>query len=152
MRSWMMGLALLVLPGAARAEWFEASSTNFVVYADDSERDVRRFSERLELYHEAMEGLTGLDLPAPSPSNRLTVFVVSSPREVQRIYGEGARHIAGFYVPRAGGSIAIVPQVKLQRGQLDQSMLVLMHEYAHHFLISNSSVLAPRIISAGAVR
>ena len=67
MRSWMIGLALLVLPGAAQAEWFEASSTNFVVYADDSERDVRKFSERLELYHEAMEGLTGLDLPAPSP-------------------------------------------------------------------------------------
>jgi len=149
MRWWIIALALLALPGAARAEWFEASSVNFVVYADDSERDVRKFSERLELYHEAMEGLTGLDLPPPSPSNRLTVFVVSSPREVRRIYGEGARHIAGFYVPRAGGSIAIVPQVQLQRGQLDQSMLVLLHEYAHHFLISNSSVVGPRWYNEG---
>jgi tetratricopeptide (TPR) repeat protein len=149
MRKWFLALGLWLMPAAAQAEWFEASSTNFVVYADDSERDVRRFSERLELYHEAMEGLTGLDLPAPSPSNRLTVFVVSSPREVQRIYGEGARHIGGFYVPRAGGSIAIVPQVQLQRGQLDQSMLVLLHEYAHHFLTSNSSVISPRWYNEG---
>ena len=150
MRTWIAALVLLLAPAAAHAEWFEASSTNFVVYADDSERDVRKFSEQLELYHEAMEMLTSQDLPAPSPSNRLTVFVVSSPREVQRIYGEGARHIGGFYLPRAGGSIAVVPRVQLGRGQLDQSMLVLLHEYAHHFLISNSSVIAPRWYNEGA--
>lgn len=149
MRNWILALALVLAPASVQAEWFEASSANFVVYADDSERDVRRFSEQLELYHEAMEGMTGLDLPLPSPSNRLTVFVVSSPREVRRIYGEGARHIGGFYVPRAAGSIAIVPQVQLQRSQLDQSMLVLLHEYAHHFLISNSSVVAPRWYNEG---
>src|SRR5918993_296824 len=149
MRSWMIALALLALPCAARAEWFEASSANFVVYADDSEKDVRRFSERLELYHEAMEGMTSLDLPAPSPSNRLTVFVVSNQREVQKLYGEGARYVGGFYVPRAAGSIAIVPRVELQRGQLDRSMLVLLHEYAHHFLISNSNIIAPRWYNEG---
>src|SRR5690606_30829596 len=81
MRNWILALALVLAPASVQAEWFEASSANFVVYADDSERDVRRFSEQLELYHEAMEGMTGLDLPLPSPSNRLTVFVVSSPRE-----------------------------------------------------------------------
>lgn len=149
MRFWPFAIAFLALPGVARAEWFEASSANFVVYADDSERDIRRFSERLELYHEAMEGLVGFEVPPPSPSNRLTVFVVSSPREVRRIYGEDARYVGGFYVPRAGGSIAIVPQIQSQRGQIDQSMLILLHEYAHHFLISNSAFAGPRWYNEG---
>ena len=49
MRFWLVLLAL-ALPGAARAEWFEASSAHFVVYADDSQRDIRKFSEQLERY------------------------------------------------------------------------------------------------------
>ena len=59
MRFWLVLLAL-ALPGAARAEWFEASSAHFVVYADDSERDIRKFSEQLERYHEAMAVITQL--------------------------------------------------------------------------------------------
>jgi len=149
MRKGLAALALLLAPVAAQAEWLEASSPHFVVYADDSERNVRRFSEQLELYHEAMEGLTNLDLPAPSPSNRLTVFVVRSTREVQRLYGEGARYIGGFYVPRAGGSLAIVPPVQLGSGQIDYSLGTLLHEYAHHFLISNSNVIVPRWYNEG---
>lgn len=99
---WMRNLFLLLaflLSSPAQAEWLEASSANFVVYADDSERDVRKFAQQLELYHQAMEVMTGLDLPEPSPSNRLTVFVVRNAREVQRLYGEDAGHIGGFYVP-----------------------------------------------------
>ncbi|WP_126174196.1 hypothetical protein [Altericroceibacterium xinjiangense] len=146
---YFLALCALLLPSAAHAEWLEASSANFVVYTDDREKDVRRFSEQLELYHGAMEVVTGLDLPVPSPSNRLTVFVVRNEREVQRLVGNDARNVGGFYIPRAGGSIAVVPQVQVRRGQLDFSMIALLHEYAHHFLISNSSVVAPRWFSEG---
>lgn len=142
--------ALALLPSAAHAEWLEASSAHFVVYADDTEKDVRRFSEQLELYHESMASLTRLDMPPPSPSNRLTVFVVKNEREVRRIYGEGARYVGGFYIPRAGGSVAFVPPVEQRRGPLDYSMLTLLHEYAHHFLISNSTLAAPRWYQEGA--
>jgi tetratricopeptide (TPR) repeat protein len=140
----------LALPSAAQAEWLEASSANFVVYADDSERDIRRFSEQLELYHQAMEVVTGLDLPEPSPSNRLTVFVVKNQREVQKLYGDGSRYLGGFYLPRAGGSLAIVPRVELRKNEPDQSMIVLLHEYAHHFLVSNSGLPTPRWVGEGA--
>jgi tetratricopeptide (TPR) repeat protein len=140
----------LAVPGAARAEWLEAQSANFVVYADDSERDIRRFSEQLELYHQAMEVMTGLDLPEPSPSNRVTVFVVRSTRAVQKLYGGDARYVGGFYLPRAGGSLAIVPQIQLLKGQQAYSMITLMHEYAHHFLISNSTLPTPRWMGEGA--
>jgi tetratricopeptide (TPR) repeat protein len=139
----------LLLPVSARAEWLEVSSTHFVVYADDSERNVRRFSEQLELYHQAMSVVTGWTMPDPSPSNRVTVFVVKNVREVQNLASDRRNNIAGFYIPRAGGSVAFVPQVRTTSGQLDFSMVVLLHEYAHHFTISNSSFPMPRWMGEG---
>jgi tetratricopeptide (TPR) repeat protein len=146
MRYWITALALLLAPGAASAEWLEASSPHFVVYADDSERDIRKFSEQLERYHAAMARVTGRTNPPPSPSNRVTVYVVKQ-REVQRL--AGSRIIAGFYIPRAGGSVAFVPQLENRGTELDQSMNTLLHEYAHHFIISNSAFPMPRWLSEG---
>jgi Flp pilus assembly protein TadD len=151
MLRYLLAALALVVPGAAHAGWLEASSANFVVYANDSEKEVQRFAERLELYHQAMEVLTGIDLPEPSPSNRVTVYVVRNMREVQKLYGGNARYVGGFYVPRAGSSVAFVPQVDSSgSGQLDFSMIALLHEYAHHFLISNSRASTPRWFGEGA--
>lgn len=149
MRFFWILAAFVLLPASAQAEWLEASSPHFVVYADDTERDIRRFSEQLERYHDAMAVITGTENPPPSPSNRLTVFVVRNQREVRRLFGEGGRYVGGFYIPRAGSSVAIVPKIDVSTGQLDQSMKILLHEYAHHFLISNSSYPTPRWLGEG---
>lgn len=147
MRNLVLALALLLAPAAVKAEWLEASSAHFVVYADDSERDVRRFSEQLERFHAAMELVTGLEGEDPSPSNRVTVFMVRNQRQIERLAGN--RNIGGFYIPRAGGSVAFVPRVDAKSGQLDYPMITLLHEYAHHFLISNSRFPSPRWVSEG---
>jgi tetratricopeptide (TPR) repeat protein len=148
--SLMLVVTALIVPSAARAEWYEASSAHFVVYADDSERDMRKFSEQLERYHEAMAVITRLDAPPPSPSNRVTVYVVRNAAAVQRLMGTDERALQGFYLPRAGGSVAYVPRVEVRNGQPDRSMVILLHEYAHHFLISNSTFPDPRWVSEGA--
>ncbi|RZK00036.1 MAG: hypothetical protein EOO76_14520 [Novosphingobium sp.] len=146
---WVL-LAIAAAPAAARAEWLEASSAHFVVYADDSERDIRTFSQQLERYHSAMALLTGArDAPPPSPSNRVTVFVVSNQAQVRKLYGEGSRYVGGFYMPRAGASAAIVPRVATGTAKPAPSMLVLLHEYAHHFMISTSAFPMPRWYSEG---
>jgi tetratricopeptide (TPR) repeat protein len=147
MRYLLILLAALLLPSAAQAEWFEASSAHFVVYADDSERDVQKFSEQLERFHAAMEIVTGLEVQAPSPSNRVTVFVVRSYQQFGRLTGN--RYIGGFYSPRAGSSAAFVPRIEVRTGQPDFSMIALLHEYAHHFLLSNSSFPSPRWFGEG---
>lgn len=136
--------------GAAHAHWREASSPHFVVYANESKSEITRFSRDLEIYHHAMELVTAHNEPTPSPSNRLTVFVVSTERKVQKLYGDGARYVGGFYMPSAGNSIAIVPRVHVRRGQQDYSMIALLHEYAHHFLISQDNLPLPRWLSEGA--
>lgn len=139
----------LGLAAPAQADWYEASSDHFVIYADDSEKDIRIFSENLERYHDAMAYVTGRTVDKPSPSNRVVIFVVGSGREVRQVIGTDNRYLAGFYIPRAGGSRAFVQDIKNRSGELDFSTILLLHEYAHHFLIASSHYAMPRWMSEG---
>lgn len=151
MRILLVAFCLLLAPSAANATWREASSEHFVVYADGREDEIRLFSQQLESYNAALATVTGTVREPPSPSNRLTVYVVSSEAQVRKLYGDdGPKNLAGFYIPRAGHSLAIVPRINATSGPIDFSMITLLHEYAHHFLISASSSPMPRWLSEGA--
>lgn len=143
-------IGLLFSPQVAHAAWLEASSEHFVIYAQDSERDITRFAQQLERYHAGMALVLSRKSAAPSPSNRVTVYVVRNDQEVRKLYGEGSQYVNGFYVPRAGGSLAIVPTVQTGGDAISMSMIVLLHEYAHHFLISSSASAMPRWFGEGA--
>ena len=153
MRFFLRFLAMVAIAGAiaapAHARWRVAESSHFVVYADDSERDLQRFSEMLERYRSGLEKITGRDLPVPSPSNRLTIYAVGNQRSIARLAGDDDSNVAGFYIPRATGSIAFVQDVRPTNGQPDMSMVVLLHEYAHHFFAITSPFPMPRWMSEG---
>lgn len=139
----------LCFAAPASADWYEASTDNFVIYADDSEKDIRKFAENLERYHSAMERLTGRQVEKPSPSNRVTIFAVGGSRAIKDL--SGSSQVAGFYVPRAGASRAFVQDIRNVTGRYPHfSMTVLLHEYAHHFLISQSRFAMPRWYNEGA--
>ena len=105
-----------------------------MIYADDKDTDLRKFAENLERYHSAMAILTGQKIEKPSPSNRVTIFVVGDQRDMRAL--SGSRTIGGFYIPRAGGSRAFVQEIRNQKGYPHFSTIVMLHEYAHHFTIS----------------
>jgi tetratricopeptide (TPR) repeat protein len=142
-------LAASLLPAVVRADWLEASSQHFVIYADDRERDLRLFSEQLERFHSALSFVTGRSVPVPSPSNRVTVYVVTA-REVRELYGEGSQYVRGFYRSMPGNSLAVVPRVGTGTTNLEFSMIVLLHEYSHHFMATASPVPMQRWYSEGA--
>lgn len=145
-------LSLMALSGfgvPASAAWYEASSDHFVIYADDSEKDVREFSQNLERYHSALEYVIGREIAKPSPSNRLVIFVVGDQSDIRRLAGTDSRSIAGFYIPRAGASRAFVQNIRMKSGYPSFSTTVLLHEYAHHFMIESSSYAMPRWLSEG---
>lgn len=144
--------AALALSAAqpAWAEWYEASSDHFVIYADDKESDIQRFAEDLERYHSAMAFLLERKSEKPSPSNRVVIYVVGDQREIGKLAGDKSGKTAGFYIPRAGGSRAFVQEIRHQKGYPHFSTIVLLHEYAHHFLISSSRIAMPRWVSEGA--
>ncbi|WP_446325794.1 hypothetical protein [Blastomonas sp. CACIA14H2] len=122
----------------ARAEWHEASSANFLVYADQGEKQVRAFTDMLERYRSAMRYVYKLPEEPTSPSNRLTVFVVRDANQVRKLMGDGSKYVLGFYQSRAGGSVAFIPRVDgtQQAGRVSDGELILLHEYAHHFMFS----------------
>ncbi len=149
MRTILACILALAFPGLARAEWLQASSPHFVIYADTSQANIQRFSQEMEKYHSAVAFITNVDIPLPSPSNRVTVYVVGSDSDVKRLYGDPKSHVAGFYMPLAGGSFAVVPRVSGSGQNLDFSKIILLHEYAHHFMISVSGFGMPRWYSEG---
>ena len=153
MRRFLTSAALyLLVSGYALADdWHEASSDHFVIYAEEDEKEIRKYSDRLERYHSAMSAVLPSKKVKPSPSNRVTIYVVRNERIVRKLYGSGkdSRYVKGFYSPRAGGSLAIIPPIDVLGSKASESELVLMHEYAHHFMMVNAPYLVPRWYSEG---
>ena len=136
---------LLFFASTANADWLEASSDHFVIYSDQSEKSLRLFAERLELFHAAMARVLRKQLTKPSPSNRVTIYVVSNEVEVQKLARANNRYLAGFYVPRAGSTVALIPQLRQARSNLELSPeTILYHEYAHHFMAGMTVRAYPR--------
>ena len=71
---------------------------------------------------------------------------------MRKLYGSGAdsRYVRGFYMPRAGASLAIIPPIDAaSSGRASESELVLLHEYAHHYMAENAAYLVPRWYGEG---
>lgn len=138
-------IALLSFTATAHGEWLEASSDHFVIYGDQSEKSIREFADRLERFHAGMSVFLRRAPTKPSPSNRVSVYVVTNEAKVRQVVGSNDRYLAGVYLPRAGASIAIVPKLRGARSQYDMSgETVLYHEYAHHFMWTLTARTFPR--------
>ncbi|WP_108811263.1 hypothetical protein [Sphingorhabdus sp. Alg231-15] len=148
-RSLLLAIFSLMLVAPAQAAWHEASSDHFIVYSNQSEKAVRKFADRLERYHDTMRLLFNRPTTKPSPSNRVTIYVVKNLGDVRALHGGDVKNIGGFYIPRAGGSLAIVAKVKSSRTEMSQSELILLHEYAHHFLMASAARTYPRWLNEG---
>ncbi|MFD2134942.1 hypothetical protein ACFSLT_06325 [Novosphingobium resinovorum] len=101
----------------AQAAWTEASSEHFVIYANDSDKDITRFAQQLERYHAGMAYVLGSKVAKPSPSNRVTVYVVKNTREVRELHGGDNKFVGGFYVPRAGARWRSCPPCRAAAGK-----------------------------------
>ena len=149
----LLPVLFLLASAAAHAEWMEASSDHFLVYGDTSEKNLRRFAEQLERFDAAMSVVTGTPRRTPTRSARVTVYMVGAEDDLRALYAQNglrARYVGGFYAARIEGPAAFVPDVVAARGgDLDISMLILLHEYAHHFNAINSSFAAPRWFREG---
>lgn len=131
-------LAALIMSGAAPAQaaWHRASSAHFIIYADQPPAKLRDFAVKLERFDKAVRIARSMhDVPI-GDGNRLTVFVVSNPRAVQKLARDKTGFVAGFYIPRASGSVAFVPRSAGDGSQTDLNAdTIFFHEYAHHLMM-----------------
>lgn len=142
--------SLFTLAPSVQAKWFEASSKHFVVYSDRGMDQSRIMATKLERFDAALRQLTNRPDEPVSPANRVTIFMVQSQIEVSRLFGKGGAYVGGFYSSIAGGSYAIVPPFLVQAtGENGFEEGVLLHEYAHHFVSENQSVLYPLWLNEG---
>jgi tetratricopeptide (TPR) repeat protein len=131
----LLALALFLAAQPAQATWYEASSKHFVVYSEQKPEKLRTFADQLERFDKAMRVLWGRDDPPIGPGNRVTVYVVDDIADVGRL--SRVRNAAGAYHGRATGPIAIVPRIAGREEAEISAVAILLHEYAHHFMLTN---------------
>jgi tetratricopeptide (TPR) repeat protein len=149
----MLGAAAIVAAAPAAAAWHKASSAHFIIYADEAPAKLRDFAVRLEKFDKAVRQVRGMSDPAMGDGNRLTVFVVPTVADVQKLAANMANltpNLAGFYQGRAEGSIAIVPKRSNDTKMGDfADQETFFHEYAHHLMFYDVRVATPLWYSEG---
>ncbi len=140
-----LGLATCVAASPAWAEWFEATSKHFVVYANGDAGEVKRQAEQLERFDSLIRYFDAIPARDEDGSNKLTVYVVANDLAVKRMFGAGGSNIAGFYQGRASGSVAFTPARARREDSPNglQPQIVLFHEYAHHLMLANANFAVP---------
>ncbi len=150
-------LAMLASP-AARAEWWEATTSHFVVYSESSQRDAEKFAVLLERFDNALRTLQGMPVPGPEigVANRVKVYRTGDTDNIAVFARAPGSGIAGFYIPRAGNPVAFVPAREriatskgIEQGPRLDIKTVLLHEYTHHFMLSNFSTAYPQWYTEG---
>ena len=147
---------LLCLPWAgARAEWKEATTANFVVYAEGDEAHLRAFATKLEKFNYVLRTYHGVTAP-PSPI-KLKVYLFPSIAGVQKM--AGGPGVAGYYVARARGLMFVGTNARTVSRSNDartarfdaplDAQSILLHEYTHHFMYQYFPATYPTWYSEG---
>ncbi|WP_309603303.1 hypothetical protein [Sphingomonas sp.] len=124
------------------AAWQRATSTHFIIYADQDPAGLSAFAQKLERFDKAVRVTRAMADPPVGDGNRLTVFVVGGLLEVQRLQRGANNLTAGFYRTRASGSIAVVPR-RMSRDTVLTPEIIFFHEYAHHLMFQELSAPYP---------
>lgn len=146
-------LILLAFGSSARAEWWEATTSHFIVVSESSSADAEQFARKLERFDNALRFLQGMPVPGPDvgDANRVKVYRFGDTDDIAYLAGSRGSGVAGFYIPRAGSPVAFVPAREKRefsktapdnRPTLD-TQTVLFHEYTHHFMLANFSATYP---------
>ena len=152
-RTWLFTALLFGAVAPANAEWWEARTDHFIVYSESSSSDAQNFALDLERFDGALRMLQNVKFsPVASDAQRLTVYRFGDVDDIGRLAGSSG--VAGFYIPRIGGSVAFTPARsdriggggsiirRDKRTDLDPRS-VLRHEYAHHFMFQHFSAAYP---------
>jgi tetratricopeptide (TPR) repeat protein len=134
-------IALACGAGAAFAQdgdWRRAESPHFVIYSNGGERQLREAARTLEAYDAVLRALLQ---PSGQPSpNKLEVYLLRGTTNLRAVWPGVSEMVRGFYI--AAPDLIAAFALYTNEGGLD-AQEVLFHEYAHHFMLQNTSEAYP---------
>lgn len=145
----------LCVAGTAHAEWFEATSNNFIVYSQGSAQEASDFAAKLERFRFVLKTIRRI--PENQPQARLRVFLLVDHNAVGRM--AGSESVQGYYIPSARGLMLVGTRrqaTRLNDIRSAQSEIVdidpqsvLFHEFTHHFTFQYFPATYPTWYSEG---
>jgi tetratricopeptide (TPR) repeat protein len=143
-------LACLILPpSSARAAWHEATSRHFIIYSEQNPEELKRYAERLERFDQAVRVARGIKDPPLNDAGKLTVFVLRNGDAVEGLIGARGSGIAGLYVAKAAGPVALVNRERASSKFDLGSEAVFFHEYLHHLMLQQLDMALPSWVVEG---
>lgn len=140
MRLLLVSLLLALWPVSADAGWKRAETPHFRIWAEGSEAQLREKAALLEDYRALLEMATGKAPDREAPP--LDVFLVDDLAEATPWRPMGP-DVAGYYRADAGR----ISAVATERAGGDRFAIsgqhILLHEYAHHFMLARAGVAHP---------
>lgn len=134
--------AVMGMAGTAHAEWIEAKSPHFIVYADAPESEIKNRTLRLERFDAALRGLFKVE-----GEDSTTLYVTHNVDEIRRLNQQP--NVLGFYHGDAQGAVAFIPESLGNNVQGLTAEQVMFHEYTHHILLSNEKAVYPSWMTEG---
>ncbi len=137
---------MLATSTAATAEWREATSKNFIVYSEGSEKSLREATVKLEKFDHVLRTVSGVK-PQTRPV-KLRIYLRSNADDVARSMPFGGSGVGGYYTtgPRGPFAVGVTGVIS---GSPTTGQQVLFHEYAHHFMHQNFPAAYPSWYSEG---
>lgn len=125
---------LAIAPQPARADWLRAESERFIVYSDGGERALRDYVQKLELFDRVMQFRTGTAITT-EPPRKIPIYLVGNRRGLTRVHPQSGATTMGTYFPTEEDIFAVAVRGDGSGGVSGDD--ILMHEYAHHFMLGN---------------
>ncbi len=140
MRLLLVSLLIALWPASADAGWKRAETAHFRVWADSSEAHLREQAALLEDYRSLLEMATGKAPARDAPP--LDVFLVDDLAEATPWRTMGP-DVAGYYRADAGRISAVATEKAGHDRFAISGQHILLHEYAHHFMLARAGVAHP---------
>ncbi|HVL29277.1 MAG TPA: hypothetical protein VM326_00995 [Sphingomicrobium sp.] len=146
---WLCAVLLGLAPVTpAVADWHEARSAHFLIYADLDPVELKAYAERLERFDKAVRTVRAMEDPPLTDSQRLTIYALRNENAIEKLAGSG---VAGFYSARVSGAVAFVPRrAGSSHTKLDlDTQTIFFHEYAHHLQLQTVNLALPAWVREG---
>jgi hypothetical protein len=135
--------------------WLKVESNNFIVYSNDSEVSTRKYVKSLEDFNYTLDELYRAKTGDVKENPKFEIFLLKRRDDFKAIRPDIDPYVAGFYKNCSEGAIAYsATDIRENDGAnsrragdrkkgYNTDLIVLFHEYSHHFMYNTYTTAYP---------